>query len=309
MLAGVLVSAAWAAQLRLVDLDTEAVVEVPCRVWFVARGADVAASMSVKRGIAEVDLTDGRVQRVRVECEGYMPWGESAARLRDGVDGHGKSGAAGDGRVYRVRLTRTGQITGTVTDEAGNPMYGALVEALAPRRVAGQPGMARMAEVARTDDRGNYRLYDLAPGTYVVSALVQNEEGMRAAHAYYGNSSQLGRAAKVLVASGRTIAGIDIRMGEPSAPVGVMGRVMGIEAIGNDARVGIAVYEEGSMGFPLAITFRRHRGSLRLPVCRRGGWDSWHGDPLRGLRIPAPRSWRGHTPEWHPWMPLAVRRR
>ncbi len=69
-----------------------------------------------------------------------------------------------------VRLWKVGVITGTVIDEAGEPVIG--VNVLAYRR--GDLGAASVAFVAagsgRTDDRGVYRLSALAPGDYIVMA-------------------------------------------------------------------------------------------------------------------------------------------
>jgi hypothetical protein len=59
------------------------------------------------------------------------------------------------------------EMAGTVVDDFGRPVVGIMVRA---DPVPRYPGRSRRPVVARTDDRGQYRLSDLAPGSYVVGA-------------------------------------------------------------------------------------------------------------------------------------------
>jgi uncharacterized protein (DUF2141 family) len=62
-------------------------------------------------------------------------------------------------------------ITGTVVDEAGEPVVGVAVRALVRRIVAGRPQYGTVSYLvpgATTDDRGMFRLPRVEPGTYVV---------------------------------------------------------------------------------------------------------------------------------------------
>jgi hypothetical protein len=66
-----------------------------------------------------------------------------------------------------IPLWRFGAITGRVVDEAGEPLVGIAVQVFSRSVIAGRrkfvPGV-----IARTDDRGIYRLAALTPGDYVV---------------------------------------------------------------------------------------------------------------------------------------------
>ena len=66
-----------------------------------------------------------------------------------------------------LRMWRNSSISGTVVDEAGDPVVGVRVQAFPRRFVAGRrrysPGTT-----ATTDDRGIYRLANLEPGDYAV---------------------------------------------------------------------------------------------------------------------------------------------
>jgi hypothetical protein len=67
----------------------------------------------------------------------------------------------------RVNIWTPGAISGTVRDEAGEPLVGVLVRTLARFRIAGREELAA-GPLALTDDRGEYRLSGLPPGRYVV---------------------------------------------------------------------------------------------------------------------------------------------
>lgn len=70
-------------------------------------------------------------------------------------------------RDVRLALRRTGAIEGRVTDEAGEPVVGIDVRAVALVDIAGRRQLAS-GPITRTDDRGRYRVAGLLPGTYLV---------------------------------------------------------------------------------------------------------------------------------------------
>jgi hypothetical protein len=76
------------------------------------------------------------------------------------------------GDTVRLELIRGGVITGTLTNAAGEPMVGIRVRASMVRYASGKPtnGSVFLVNERTTDDRGIYRLYGLAPGTYLVMA-------------------------------------------------------------------------------------------------------------------------------------------
>jgi len=66
-----------------------------------------------------------------------------------------------------VMLWRPGSISGTVTDERGEPVVGVFVRVAAAVPVGGRDHLA-VGELTLTDDRGMYRVGLLRPGRYVV---------------------------------------------------------------------------------------------------------------------------------------------
>jgi hypothetical protein len=66
-----------------------------------------------------------------------------------------------------VLMWRPGAISGVLLDEANDPLVGVYVRVLVRHVVGGQPQLLA-GPVARTDDRGAYRIAGLGPGQYIV---------------------------------------------------------------------------------------------------------------------------------------------
>src|SRR6266571_3778169 len=132
-----------------------------------------------------------------------------------------------------LTLVKGGVITGRVTNSSGDPVVGALVRAIKIRepddKPARAPGGGMFSQITealnamlgpyKTDDRGIYRIYGLAPGTYQVAAGGRGAMGFTLgggnpydadAPTYYP-SSTLDTAGDVAVAAGGEATGIDIR--------------------------------------------------------------------------------------------------
>lgn len=136
------------------------------------------------------------------------------------------------GDTATLTLVKGGVITGRVTNSSGDPLVGAVVRAIQVRGTDDKPPRARggilsqmseaMGEMLgpyKTDDRGIYRIYGLAPGIYQVAAGGRGAQGfsLGGASAYDGDaptyypSSTLDTAADVTVLAGGEANNIDIR--------------------------------------------------------------------------------------------------
>lgn len=69
----------------------------------------------------------------------------------------------------RVFVQRAGAVGGVVTDEMGEPVVGAYVRLLSSISIGGARRLVA-GPIARTDDRGVYRIGSLGPGRYLVMA-------------------------------------------------------------------------------------------------------------------------------------------
>ncbi|MDP7473283.1 MAG: carboxypeptidase-like regulatory domain-containing protein [Vicinamibacterales bacterium] len=89
-----------------------------------------------------------------------------------------------------LALPRGSVITGQVVDEVGEPLAGVGVRAM---RHEYRQGERRLAAVGAntSDDRGQYRVYGLAPGTYYVSAVARFIDGGGQARGRFGRASQV----------------------------------------------------------------------------------------------------------------------
>lgn len=122
-----------------------------------------------------------------------------------------------DGEDFRadMKLSRASALEGTLLDEFGEPAPGVLVQVAQRQYAAGRhrlmPVGARIT-TAPSDDRGRYRISNLAPGDYYVAALSgvyteANEVG-GFAPTYHPGTADSGGAAPVTVAFGVDTAGI-----------------------------------------------------------------------------------------------------
>lgn len=121
------------------------------------------------------------------------------------------------GDSVRVQMIKGGVITGTITRSTDEPVVAVPVRAYMIRDSKGQPARYVMAlQEKDTDDRGIYRIYGLAPGTYIVAAGGGRSWGYNVS-AYgtdvptYAPSSTRDAAAEILVHSGEEIVEVDIR--------------------------------------------------------------------------------------------------
>lgn len=140
----------------------------------------------------------------------------------------------------QFRLRPFAVIAGSIAFEDGEPAMGVNVQAFREYRNRLRRGYI-VAGRATTDDRGGYRIFGLASGSYLVAAIYGNpgpaKETLRDAQAlhytttYYVHTMKLGEASAVRLDYGEELGGIDIFL-ERVRKVTVRGRVTGGEAGG-----------------------------------------------------------------------------
>jgi hypothetical protein len=138
-----------------------------------------------------------------------------------------------------VRLPRGAVITGRVTDENGRPSRGVFVRLLRSEQQAGVRTLvpvsfapaAAASVVTQTDDLGNYRLFGLSAGDYVVSVLPQEALGASAPRAvptppsstyvpvYYPGTTMASVAGVITVGAGEERTGVDVSLVRVAAAV------------------------------------------------------------------------------------------
>ena len=150
-----------------------------------------------------------------------------------------KEGEAGS---QTIRLLRGGAIMGRIVDEAGDPLSRVSVRAVAKDAGNGMPRFAGAGMPANTDDRGQFRIFDLPPGDYYVSATLfmqsmgdpavaqRAEPKIGYLPTFYPGAPALDGAQAVGVKSGQETAGIDFGMLR-----GRLGRISGTALDSNGA--------------------------------------------------------------------------
>jgi len=125
------------------------------------------------------------------------------------------------GESVRIELVKGGVISGSVKRANGDPVVSVMVRAYLIRDAKGKPPpYSTPMRLRQTDDRGVYRIYGLAPGSYIVSAGGLGNTGGYSIDQYggdvptYAPSSPRDAATEVSVNSGEEVANVDIRYRE-----------------------------------------------------------------------------------------------
>ncbi len=122
-----------------------------------------------------------------------------------------------------LRLIPTGVIAGRVVDEEGDPVRGAEVRAFVSAYFNGKKQLSQV-DVVMSNDKGEYRLFGLTPGTFYLQAAAENIQARqdlpirgarppeKPAPAYFPGVSDQSRAVPIEVAAGAELRGFDIRL-------------------------------------------------------------------------------------------------
>ena len=119
-----------------------------------------------------------------------------------------------------IALVRGGAISGRVVNERGQPV--ALMSVTARERLPGgrfRPlsGLSSAVANARTDDHGQFRVFGLRPGEYVLSAQPSGLIGSRVNSAsippiYYPSTTSLASAARLQVRAGEDVGPVELQI-------------------------------------------------------------------------------------------------
>ena len=158
-----------------------------------------------------------------------------------------------DGQLFdraTVRLMRGAVITGRVTDENGDPL--ARVQVFTVMYLPGSTRGTRTGGSAQTDDLGQFRMFGLTPGEYVVVAEARGntfvppnappeteEEKVGFLTTYFPGTADEDAAQRVRTKTGAETAGIEIHM--------VAGRLFHISGIVTDSQGRPGVRTSGTL--------------------------------------------------------------
>lgn len=133
----------------------------------------------------------------------------------------GREVTIADGRAldFTLRIERTGAIAGRLEDANGDPVVGADVRAVRRSSFDGHVALQVRGREMSTNDLGEYRLFNLPPGEYLVVAAEErccrSHDGRRRsgfAPTFYPGSPAVREARAVVVRGGQDTAGINFTL-------------------------------------------------------------------------------------------------
>lgn len=132
----------------------------------------IRSANSMQMGRSTSSDADGNFRFGGLEPALYSIIATAAAYASVSADSETQATFYRVGDNARLEMVRGGVITGTVTNAAGEPVIAVRVRATMVRDARGQvPKVALYSfNEQMTDDRGVYRIWGLAPGTYLVGA-------------------------------------------------------------------------------------------------------------------------------------------
>jgi hypothetical protein len=202
------------------------------------------ASSTFSMGRATVTDSEGNFQLNNLDSALYQVYANSPAYIFEQRDPDAPPIYYRIGDSVRLELTRGGVITGAVTNNLGEPVVSVPVRVHLIRDAKGQRSpIPAFTPERSTDDRGIYRIYGLAPGTYLVSAGgTTYQQFQRSPYdsdaPTYAPSSTRDNAAEITVRAGEE-SSADIRYrGEPGRRIS--GTVKNVTAQGASVFLSIA---------------------------------------------------------------------
>ena len=201
-----------------------------------ARATPQVSVTDAEGRFAFLDVAPGRY-RLSVERNGFVrqEYGQRGAEARNAPLTVNPGQNLDD---LEFRLLRAGVITGRVFDEEGDPVSRVRVQVMRYGYEGGRRTLVGTAGES-TDDRGEYRIFDLSPGKYFMSATFRagragpggvmvggSSEGEDDTYAstYYPGTTDPARAIALELLPGRELSGIDFTL-VPMRAIRVRGTV------------------------------------------------------------------------------------
>jgi len=203
-------------------------------------------------------------------------------------------------RDVRMVLWRPPSISGTVRDERGEPVVGATVRAMARLIVGGQPQLAA-GPIAKTDDRGVYRIanllrgdyYVMVPSTLLPSAGPSRPAGSAAARSdiypltYYPAARSARDATAIALEPAQDRSGIDIDL-RPVAARRIAGKLEGEGSSGLFVRLVPAGNEGLGVGGEFASVTADGKGAFAFENVPSGDYSIRVTSFIAEFRYPPP---------------------
>jgi hypothetical protein len=220
---------------------------------------------SSEEGYAATSDFNGNFRFENVEPGEYALSGQRLGYLRTE---YGSKRASGPGTTFSLRpgqqltslallVLPQSVITGKVVDDDGDPLNGVSIQVLNRRWMRGKLRLLPQSN-ASSNDLGEFRLANLAPGKYYLAAQMVHFQGesttisgkieTRPVRTFYPEAMNLETATPIEVKAGQDIPGINIRMHSVQT-YHIRGRISGLSADERTDHMSVNISARGEESF------------------------------------------------------------
>ena len=187
----------------------------------ITSAGSVFSVLTDSQGRFAIRELDAGAYRISAGANGYakQEYGQRTA----GGQGTAVNLNAGQTASVGISLTQAGSVSGRIRDNTGQPVTGMQVQLLKPTYNANGQRSFQSAGSSRSDDRGEYRLFWITPGRYLVmasstansnvGAVISSPNEMAGdsiAPTFYPGSADISQAVTIDVKPGADIGGVDV---------------------------------------------------------------------------------------------------
>jgi hypothetical protein len=202
---------------RITDMSGHPLVRAEVRAGPNAAQVDGRIALTDTEGRYEIKNLPAGTYIIVVAKANFVrtSWGEPRP------EGPGKRIPLADGQQVAnidVHVERTGAVAGRIVDEFGDAAAEVLVQAMRYQYVQGTRRLLPSGHAGRSNDLGEFRLFGLTPGQYIVSATLRDfsantsDTSDRSGYAptFYPGTGNPAEAQRLSIAPGQTITGISL---------------------------------------------------------------------------------------------------
>ena len=281
---------------RIVDTDGRAIAHAQVRLAANGgRGAPPIAERTVwtdPAGVFEFGEAPAANIRLTASHAGYFPTGQDGAGSSEPLTFTLQPGQTRD-RI-ELKLAAWSVIEGRVVDERGDPIMDASVQLLQPHYEGGRRVLTGVLPPRLTDDRGEYRIYGIVPGSYLVSSSIGQVTAGDVpgyARSFFPGTDDVAAAQQVTAEAGRVISGADISL--VRAPTAHVSGAL-LDANGRPTTGGAVALTPAGSAIGVRVGARIAEGSFEFPnvpsgryvaSMSRGRLNSWTEGDFAALLV------------------------
>jgi len=202
---------------RIVYTDGRAIARAQVRLAFSGgRGVPPLAARTIRAdtaGLFEFSEIPAAQMRLTASHAGYFPTGQDHSGSSEPLVFTLQPGQTRD-RI-ELKLAAWSVIEGRVVDERGEPIMDASVQLLQSRYEGGRRVLTEVLPRRLTDDRGQYRIYGIVPGSYLLSGSIGQVTAADVpgyTRSFFPGTDDVSAAQHVTAEAGRVISGADISL-------------------------------------------------------------------------------------------------